>query len=373
MTQILVVGIIAGVLYIIQHHIYQKYWDKNLSGNIYFKEKELVENEKGTLCEIIVNDKKLPLPMVKVKFMTSKYLRFDNSRGTQNTDNYYRNDVFCIGGGERITRSLSFTAEKRGVFFIKEAEIVGNDLFFSNQQVDILDLGIKLFVLPKPYVSKEFNLSLQWLNGEILSRRHLLEDPFEFRGIREYQPYDGMKSINWKASAKTGDFRVNLHDYTSIKYIRIFINLDDTGVWKKPKCIESSLNIAAGLIRNFAALGIEYSLYSNGIDIFTGEPVAVSKNSGSYHEKECFRALAKVDLSKPMPSFSEALGDTIRDNRSGLCDCIISANAYGDFLELLDSYENGADYVWFCPVEDDEKPVLKPSVAARYRRIPIWK
>lgn len=373
MTQILVIGFLAGVLYLIQREIYRRYWDKKLSGEIYFRERELVEGDKGTLIEIIVNDKRLPLPMVKVKFMTDKSLRFDNSRGTQQTDNYYRNDVFCIGGGEQITRSLSFTAEKRGVFFIREAELVGNDLFFSNQQVDVLELGIRLFVLPRPYISKEFSLSLQWLNGEILSRRHLLEDPFEFRGIREYQPYDGMKSINWKSSAKTGDFRVNLHDYTSVRYIRIFINLDDTGVWKKTKCLEASLNIAAGLISNFSRLGIEYSMYCNGIDILNGESIEIAKSSGGHHERECYRALARVDLSRSAALFTDTFGEMLRDNRDSLCDCIISANGYSDFLELLDSYGAGADYVWFYPSDNHEKPELKPSVAARCRIIPLWK
>ena len=36
-----------------------------------------------------------------------------------------------------------------------------------------------------------------------------MEDPFEYRGIREYQPYDDMRSVNWKATAKTGDLKVN--------------------------------------------------------------------------------------------------------------------------------------------------------------------
>jgi uncharacterized protein (DUF58 family) len=68
------------------------------------------------------------------------------------------------------------------------------------------------------------------VNGVMQTKRQFLEDPFEYRGMREYQPYDDMKSINWKATAKTGDFKVNLHDFTTVRSVRIFLNLEDTGI-----------------------------------------------------------------------------------------------------------------------------------------------
>ena len=86
---------------------------------------------------------------------------------------------------------------------------------------------------PKPFSHPDFKRSLKQLNGEVLTKRHLLEDPFEYRGIRDYQPQDDLKSINWKATARTGDLKVNQKNYTSQKSVRIFVNLEDTGILKK--------------------------------------------------------------------------------------------------------------------------------------------
>ena len=105
---------------------------------------------------------------------------------------------------------------------------------------------------------------LQWINGEIKSKAHLIEDPFEFRGIREYQPYDSMKSINWKATAKTGELRVNMRDFTSQKVVRIFLNLEDTGIIKRTEACEAAIKVAAGLVKNFTSEDMEFALYSNG-------------------------------------------------------------------------------------------------------------
>ena len=88
------------------------------------------------------------------------------------------------------------------------------------------------------YDSRRLRQSFVQLNGEMLTRRHLLEDPFEYRGIREYQPYDDMRSINWKATAKTGDFKVNQMGYTSLKSVRIFFNIQDDNILKKEEAVE---------------------------------------------------------------------------------------------------------------------------------------
>ncbi len=43
--------------------------------------------------------------------------------------------------------------------------------------------------------------------GDIATKRFLMEDPYMFKGIREYQPHDSFKSINFKAyAAKRGFF-----------------------------------------------------------------------------------------------------------------------------------------------------------------------
>ena len=224
MIKILGIGFIGFLLFVIQKRVYEKLWQRSLYVSVSFGNEPIFEGDQGELKEIIENKKRLPLSVLKVKFKTDRHLIFGNEKGSRTTDQYYRNDIFRIGGGERVTRTLKFQGGRRGYYTIDEVSLVASDLFFLSQLTADKKVKTELYVYPRPYDAARLRRSLIQMNGEMLSRRHLQEDPFEYRGIREYQPYDDMRSINWKATAKTGDFKVNQRNYTSLKSVRIFFN-----------------------------------------------------------------------------------------------------------------------------------------------------
>ena len=195
MIKLLGIGILGFFLMVFQKMLYEKLWYRHLHVNISFRDDHIFQGEQGELKEIIVNRKWLPLAMLKVKFKTDRRLLFDEHRGSRTTDQYYRNDVFRINGGEKVTRTLKFTGSRRGYYTINEASLVASDLFFMGQMVKEQEMKAVLYVYPRPYDSSRLTQSLIQINGEILSKRHLLEDPFEYRGIREYQPYEDRKSV----------------------------------------------------------------------------------------------------------------------------------------------------------------------------------
>lgn len=48
-------------------------------------------------------------------------------------------------------------------------------------------------------------LPMHRLGGLLEGRRGMVEDPFAFAGMREYDGTDPMNRINWKASARSGN------------------------------------------------------------------------------------------------------------------------------------------------------------------------
>lgn len=222
--KIMGIGIAAFLLFLLQMFLYGKLWDRNLKAEVFFRQDGLSEGEEGEIVQIIENRKWLPLTMLKVKFQTSRYIGFSDVVGSKTTDQYYRNEIFQIGGGEKITRKLKFTAEKRGYYQIENMDLVGTDLFLVKENVKHITADTSLYVYPKLFSGEKFHLSLQKMNGDIQVKRHLLEDPFSYRGIREYQPYDDMRSVNWKATAKSGALKVNQKGYSAMQTIRIFLN-----------------------------------------------------------------------------------------------------------------------------------------------------
>ena len=357
--KIIGIGLVAFVLVLLECLIYKKYWNKNLSVSVFFQQDGISEGEEGEVVEIIENRKPLPLTMLKVKFQTSRYLGFLDAIGSKTTDQYYRNDIFQVGAGEKITRRLRFIGIKRGYYHIKNIDLLASDLFFINENMKSMTTEHYIYVYPKIFHSEDFRRSLQKLNGEIIVKRHMLEDPFEYRGIREYQPFDDIRSVNWKATARTGELKVNQKNYTAMQTIRIFLNLEDDGVWKKEKEIEASMQIAMGIAQFFLAQGMKVSCYANGRDILTDEHMEICGLSGIGQLEVLGKALARMDIAKKPESFCELFERNILEGAEGFFTFFISPNGYDDFTELMEKCKKQKiEYVWYYPAMYYEKPFV---------------
>lgn len=369
MIRLVVIGILFLLLFVLQKEVYKRLWQKNLNVDISFSKSHIFQGETDTLVEVIENRKRLPLAMLKVKFKTDRHLIFDSGKGARTTDQFYRNDIFRIGGGEKVTRTLSFTGGRRGFYSIESASLVASDLLLTGMFIADTPVKTSLYVYPRPFDSDEFQRSLTRLNGEVLTRRHLLEDPFEYRGIREYQPFDHMRSINWKATAKTGDLKVNQKNYTSLKSVRVFFNVQDDGIMKKEECVEASISIVAGLCGFFLSQGIQVSCGGNGVDILTGKHVSIEPRAGDGQMDNIYRALARLDLTKPTVSFTNTFEEQLFSRAGDTVTCFVAPNQYDDFLSLLERYgESGSEYLWFYPVVGVKNPEL-PSALEKHVRV----
>ena len=372
------IGIILGafLLFYLQDRLYCRFWDKNLSVSLEFSRKAAVEGEECELCERVENRKLLPLPALKVKFQVSRELQFEDEEGVSSvTDQYYRNDVLSVRPFMRHVRRLRFRCKKRGYYWINGLDVVAGTLFLSGELPRSLESETRLYVYPRLWRSPEFSRLLQRLNGEILSRRHMLEDPFEFRGIREYSPWDTMRDINWKATARTGDLKVNMKNYTAQKAVRIFVNLEDGAVMRHEELLEASIRMAAGAAADFLAQGIRTSVYTNGPDIVTGGLVGMEAASASWHMETINRGLARIDLSKRAPSFVRSLKEAAlgQNEAAGtLFTVFISSDAQEDFQELLEEcVRQGTDFCWICPIMEHGEEKIRKALEPYAQKIRV--
>lgn len=92
--------------------------------------------------------------------------------------------------------------------------------------------------------------AVETILGERESARRVYEDPFAFSSIRPYTIQDPMKSINWKATAKTGDLMVNTYASTTAVRVKIFLDVSaDPGNPFGDSLRELGIAMAASLIR----------------------------------------------------------------------------------------------------------------------------
>ena len=184
--------------------------------------------------------------------------------------------------------------------------------------------------------------------GEVLARKNIYEDPFEFQGIREYQPTDPMNKINWKASAKSDQWMVNLYGSTSVQEIIILLDVEDEGIWKYEEIHEEQIRLAATMAFKLLETGVTVGLITNGKDIKDDEAINVSVGNGKQQLANMNRALSRIDLKKN----PEAMESILREEREKLTHLqktyvMISKNqrmdSYNGFMELI---QQGAAGFW---------------------------
>ena len=173
MIQTILLALVILAAFLLQRKYFIDHWKEDLSVQIKFSQAELPENHQGTLRIVVENRKKLPLSTLNVKFQTDRNLEFEKNRGSITTDQFYHNDVFQIGGGERVTRTLHFYGKKRGYYRINNVDLSGFDLFMSCDMHSSFQPEESIFILPRPFESRDFQLMLQQLNGEMITKRNL--------------------------------------------------------------------------------------------------------------------------------------------------------------------------------------------------------
>jgi uncharacterized protein (DUF58 family) len=341
----------AAAVYLLQNLIYEKFWSNNLKVSIDFSKNKAVKGETVNLVEVITNNKVLPLLMLQLKFIVSRNLEFtDIDEDFSVSDQCYKNDVFSLLFFQKITRTLSFKCAKRGFYTITEADEVSSNLFLDTQYVKHISLYTELTVFPAPADSDRLDIPFKKIMGELLTRRYLYEDPFEFRGIRDYTTGDTYGSINWKASAKTGDFKVNMHDYTSSQEICILLNLEAKTNWESDLMPEECISVAAGLCAKLLANRIGVRIISNGCDICSKQMVSVDSAVSPEHMDTVLNSLARIDLKLAKQNFVEiARDEALKADQNTLYVLIsvVKTDALQKAMEELAIRTNGA--MWILP------------------------
>jgi len=341
-------------LYLLHNYLFNRLWMKNLSAELNFSQENAMEGQDISLHETVTNRKWLPLPIIQVKFMTSKYLIFADNHNSNITDHYYRNDILSLMMFQRITRTLTFNCSHRGYYIINRMDLVCSNIFMTLANFKDFELDIHLYVYPKTFEYVRIEIPFQKMLGTVLTKRFINEDPFEFRTIREYQSYDNLKAINWKASAKTGTLKVNVNDYTSSQQIKIFLNIEYEGMRIHEDIQEESIRIAATFAIAFIEQGIPVSILTNAKDIITHEVLHIPPGSGKNHIRALMETLSRIDTAQGATAFVSTIQQELEQSTKN--DYIILISAYQkDDLQclLMDQQQFKIEYSWIIPTNNE--------------------
>lgn len=245
---------------------YKKHWAKRLTAEIAFGRDFLYAGEQTVIAEIIENRKRMPVPILEVVFHIHRGIRFLDLENTAVSDFTYKRDVFSMLGKQRITRNLAVACDKRGYYHIEKVDFTAYSTFHTWMYTMIKPVETSLYVYAKRTDVSDLMLCCEKMLGAMQCARRLYEDPFAFRGIREYTVTDPMKTINWKASAKSGELMVNTFDSTLTERVMIYLNVAEEGIIKHENLIEEGISVAASLVQKLVGKGMEVGIAVNVAD-----------------------------------------------------------------------------------------------------------
>lgn len=345
---------LTGALFLLQRALYVRWWERGVAVELHFEKDMVRAGEQVRFLETVENRKWLPLSSLKVKFQCSRYLVFPGSQNGNVTDQYYRNDLFALMPYRKITRTHLITCPQRGYYGIEGVDLVGADLFFSREMVADRMSDASLYVIPKAIPTREIEPAFRKLSGEIAARRYELEDPFTFRGIREYEPQDEMKRISWKATAKTGELKVRQREHTTVSSVRIFMNLEDYGVLRRRELLEMSISICAGLSGELLGQGIRLCIYANAPDCVTGQLLCLEDLTHPNCMDLIYKALARLDVEEGTVKFGNCMKEKLYQGNY-LYTVFISPDQHEDFVADIKEFEKraGNSFSWVCPVKSE--------------------
>ncbi len=347
-----------SVLLFISNNVYKRYWPTGIKADVHFSNDKAVEGDSVDLCQVIEYTGKLPLPWVRVKFQISRDITVPHSTGGTVTDRYSRMDIMHVGRNEKVTRRIPVECPKRGQHRIFSVDVVSSDPFHTRNLVTSFGGNNGITVFPRRTDIPQIIDAAHRMMGEYVVRRSRMEDPFMFRGVREYVPGDQMSHINWRVTARTDELAVNQFDYTSDLSVSIWLAIEEHADRRDAQLCEETIRIAATLLGTFIDEGVPASLCSNGRDCFTGQAFRSGHGSSSQHKDSCLTALARIDAEKdavPMIDLVRSIPRVSMDNEMII---VVAGETSRELCSEVSRIAADRELFWIAPVRSEEKAKL---------------
>ena len=249
---------------------------------------------------------------------------------------------------QKISKSFEVKFTKRGYYQILSAKMKTSDIFATVALTTDVELGPYIHVYPAHSRYTDIVAPFSRINGEALRNRFLFEDPFEFRGIRDYSGTDPMKKINWRASARTGDLKVNNYYDTTSRHVTIFLDIVNDLIMRRDDQIEECIRITRNYLEGFALNKVPVHIVTNARDIITGDIIEFGTGLDTPFVNDCLCKLARIDLEKPAERIYRFLEeDTAGDDDLSV---LLSVDLTSRMAEAYGAYLGNNKGEWVAPI-----------------------
>lgn len=313
----------SALLFVLQRVIYTNYWDRKLNVSMRFSKRAVTEGETAELLERSENRKILPLPAYEYRYTLNRNFKSPADEDKKPVTLYRK---LALPAKRAVSNRVKIQGLVRGVYSIGDATVYASDLFRTVKLNWPVQIPSQLIVYPAKVPVQKLSLPARLILGTVNTRRMTQEDPFALKSIRPYEIYDSPRIINWKASAKTGELKVNQFENTTDEALLFLLDMGGGEIEDR----EQLIRVASSLSLFFLRHGVSVALMANCRNCITGKPLRVRAGADVAHQITVDEALAQINLSIPETEPFEAfLAGVPQDALKGAMPVILTADASG--------------------------------------------
>ena len=299
------------VFALLQAAVFSHFNFRKLTYTRRFDRSNAFEGERAELLESIENKKMLPVPWLRAESRIPKQLHFEKEQldAHEVSGGLYHKSIFYLSPMLKITRHHEVVLKNRGVYDAGSVVVTCGDLFSMSKREKQMNLDCAITVYPRILSENELpDPAHKWL-GDLTVKRWIMPDPFLVNGIRDYRAGDSLKDVHWRASARTGDLRVKVHDFTSDPRAMVVLNIQTSdNQWadvgeNEAENMEQAIRIAATMCVRALSSGMQAGFSSNAClngMAGSGECVFVPSRLGSEQMNLILDTMARMMLHREL-------------------------------------------------------------------------
>jgi uncharacterized protein (DUF58 family) len=215
----------------------------------------------------------------------------------------------------------SMMGRRRGYYPIGPLVTLGSDLLGSASYEHRYLHDDFVIVYPKIVALRKLGFPSQSPFGTLPSRERLFEDPSRILGVRDYEPGDSLRKMDWKTSARVNSLQVRRYEPAIALETALFLNLAETDypLAHRREATELGIVVAASLAVHLVEQRQAVGLVSNGRDPLAesaGTVPTLPLRKGREHVINVLDLLARIETASeqenPVPFLDIVIRKSLR-------------------------------------------------------------
>ena len=268
---------------------------KGVSVDVAFEPARAFVGEDVTLRVRITNDKRTPLPIVRLLVRFPFSLLPEAAPNPTALRGHRRR--LSIAGRSEVELRLPVVVTTRGEYWLEGVDVVVSDPFDLAPIKLEAETDRPLLVMPEPRVGIPLRIARRLPFGSPAPAAQLFEDREHFAGVRANEPGARMHRVHWRLSAHTGKLQTKRYEPTRSAEVLFALDIaNGEPFWHAvdPDTAEESIGWASYLARQAIHAGWRTGLVANTHLRRGRGPLRVRSSDSAGNEAVLFAALARM-------------------------------------------------------------------------------